>query len=155
MNIIIWGLLPSLLGGEKLWYKDGRVVQHSGSKTTVAGYSLSSSCLHIYLSFKVSMWLWYLHAAVTSKQELFYQPKLHQQLMCYRLKRLSKTLICIYTTNVGSRWTGCVALAAEVHCYLHSQKKAREAGGHVRNLLYNACTSCYRHFNLVQKRSVQ
>ena len=48
---------------------------------------------------------------------------------------------------------GCIALAAEVHCYLHSPKRqdvAREAIGHVRNLLYNmnvpAGKSCYRPY---------
>ena len=34
----------------------------------------------------------------SSKQELSYQPKLHQ-LICYRVKRPSKTLICIHPMN--------------------------------------------------------
>ena len=71
-------------------------------------------------------------------QELSYQPKLHQ-LMCYHLKQPCKTLICIYTTNAGSRGTGCIALAAEIRCYC--QERQDVAGGHVRNLLYNECTS--------------
>ena len=35
----------------------------------------------------------------STKQELSYQPKLHQ-LMCYCLKQQSKTLICVYPMNV-------------------------------------------------------
>jgi len=79
----------------------------------------------------------------STKQELSYQPKLHQ-LMCYCVKRRSKTLTSIYPMNAGSCWAGCTALAAEMNCYLHSQDRqdaAREAGGHVRKLLYIVCTS--------------
>ena len=37
----------------------------------------------------------------STKQELSYQPKLHQ-FMCYRVKRQSRTVICIHPMNAAS-----------------------------------------------------
>ena len=70
---------------------------------------------------------------MTSKQELSYQSKFHQ-LMCYRLKQPSKTLICMLA----------VVELVVLHYIVKKTKQedvAREAGSHVRKLLYNARTS--------------
>ena len=88
----------------------------------------------------------------STNQELSYQPKLHQ-LMCYCLKRPSKTLICIQTTNPGS----CCTCCRKIHCYLlliyivKRQIIAREVGGHQRVSVYTSRKILLQ----VQKRSVQ
>ena len=118
--------------------------------------SVQYSCLHVHSSFKVS---WRLHDCGTHKHEPW---SLFSSRSC--TINPSFTSLCATVSSdknanlyLHHAWMlavevhGCIALAAEVYCYLHSPKRqdvAREAICHVRNLLYNmnvpAGKSCYR-----------
>ena len=154
VNILAWiGPYPSLFGGQKSWVQgcciDSGVVWHTCRftlvlviKITVAGYSLSvSAYIFMHLSFTVS---WSICDCGTFQACRSWAINLSfvHQLICYHLKRSSKPLICIYTSN------GCIALASEIHLYSRKRQDVAIEAGIAMRLSESFCM--YQQENFVR-----